>query len=161
MKRLLVGFLLACTCGAWGDVQQGSTPAVSIISFSWTNAQIVALGAATTGDITVATLPPRTVVRNAYVVILTPDSSANALTVACGRVAASYIDYVVASDAKAAANTVYGDASAERGTNLTEYDLPSYTADTAVVCHWIKTTTNLDTVVGSTGRVILQVSTLP
>lgn len=130
-------------------------------SYTWTNAMIVALGATTAGDIKVATLPAKEVVENAYVVIITPDSSANALTVACGRTSAAYIDYVVASDAKAAANTVYGDASGERGTNLTGYDLPSYTATTDVFCHFIKTTTNLNTVTASTGRVILETTLVP
>src|SRR6185369_2342466 len=112
----------------------------SVVSkFSWTNAMITALGASTTGDITVCTLPANVVVKNMYVVIDTPDSSANALSIAVGRVSASFIDYIVASDAKAAANTVYGDASAERGTNLTGFDLPSPTGTTAVNCHFVST----------------------
>lgn len=129
-------------------------------SYTWTNAMVAALSGGA-DDITVATLPAKTVVYNAYVVILTPDTSANALTVACGRTSTTYIDYIVASDAKAAANTVYGDASGERGTNLVGYDLPSYTTTTAVKCHFIKTSTNLSTVTGSTGRVILETALLP
>lgn len=132
-----------------------------IHSYTWTNAMVTALGATTAGDISVATLPAKEIVTNAYVIILTPDTSTNALTVACGRTSATYIDYIVASDAKAAANTVYGDASAERGTNLTGYDLPSYTGTTTVNCHFIKTTTNLNTVTGSTGRVILETMLVP
>lgn len=130
-------------------------------SYTWTNAMVVALGAVGAGDITVATLPAKTEVVDAQVVILTPDTSANALTVACGRVSATFIDYITAQDAKAVANTVYGDASAERGTNLAGYDLPSYTATTDVKCHFIKTTTALNTVTGSTGRVILTTRLLP
>lgn len=129
--------------------------------FTWTNAQVVALGAVTAGDISVCTLPAKTIVTNAYVVINTPDSSANALTVATGRVSAAYIDYIVASDAKAAANTVYGDAVGERGANLTGYDLPSFTGTTVVNAHFIKTTTNLNTVTGSTGTVYLETMTVP
>lgn len=129
--------------------------------YDWTNAMIVALGAATTGDITVCTLPAKTIVHNVYVVIDTPDTSANALTIAVGRVSATYIDYIVASDAKAAANTVYGDASAERGTNLTGYDLPSITGTTAVKAHFIKTTSNLNTVTASTGHIYIETTTLP
>lgn len=133
----------------------------AIHKFSWTNAMITALGAVTAGDVQVCTLPAKTVVTNCYVVLLTADSSANALTGAVGRVSASYIDYIVASDMKAAANTVYGDASGERGTNLTGYDLPSYTATTGVFMHFIKTTTNLNTVTGCTGVVYLETMTLP
>jgi hypothetical protein len=134
---------------------------VSLHRYDWTNAMVVALGAGGAGDIAVCTLPAKTVVLNAYVVITSPDSSANALTVAVGRTGASYIDYIVASDAKAAANTVYGDASAERGTNLTGYDLPSFTGTTTVNAHFIKTTSALNTVTGSTGSVYLLTMTLP
>lgn len=129
--------------------------------FDWTNAMVTALGATTAGDVSVCVLPAKTVVRNVYVVIDTPDTSTNALTVAVGRVSATYIDYIVASDAKAAANTVYGDASAERGTNLTDYDLPSVAGTTTINAHFIKTTTNLNTVTGSTGHVYVETEVLP
>lgn len=133
----------------------------AIHSYTWTNAQVVALGAATTGDISVATLPAKTVVKNAYVVITGAAAGPATVTVACGRTGAGYTDYIVASDAKAAANTVYGDASAERGTNLVGYDLPSYTGTTTINCHFISTVANLDQVTGSTGRVILETSLVP
>lgn len=136
-----------------------------VSSYTWTNAQVVALGASTTGDITVATLPAKTQVLDALVVIVTPDTSANALTVSCGDAigATPFINLVVASDAKATANTIYGDTLAERGTSIdTEFFyLPSYTATTLVTCHFIKTTTNLNTVTASTGRVILTTRLLP
>jgi hypothetical protein len=130
-------------------------------SYTWTNAQVVALGASLTGDIKVCTLPAKTVVKNAYIVILTAAGTVTTLTVALGRVSASYIDYIVASDAKAAANTVYGDASAERGTNLTGYDLPSYTGTTDVFCHFISTVQNLSSTTTSTGRVVIETVVVP
>jgi hypothetical protein len=129
--------------------------------FDWTNAMITALGGVGAGDLTVCTLPANTVVKNAYMVIDSPDTSTNALTGAIGRVSATYIDYIVASDLKAAQNTVYGDASGERGTNLTGYDLPSPTATTAVKLHLIKTSTNLSTVLGCTGHVYIETMKLP
>jgi hypothetical protein len=129
--------------------------------YDWTNAMVVALGAALVGDISVATLPAKTIVKNAYVIITGAAVGPATVTVACGRVAAGYIDYIVASDAKAAANTVYGDASGERGTNLTGYDMPSATGTTAVQCHFISTGANLSTVTGSTGSVYLETATLP
>lgn len=136
-----------------------------IHSYTWTNAQVVALGASTTGDITVATLPAKTQVKNAYVVITGQGAGTTTLTVSCGDAVGGtpFINYVVASDAKAAANTVYGDAVAERGTSLdTEFwYLPSYTATTLVTCHFISTGANLDQVTGSTGRVILETALLP
>ena len=132
-------------------------------SFTWTNAQVVALGAGLTGDITVATIPAKTAVLDAKVVITGQAAGTTTLTVACGIVAAGYIDWVVASDAKAAVNTVYGDAAAERGTSLDIefYALPSYAAESIVKCHFISTGTNLDTVTASSGRVILVTTLLP
>jgi hypothetical protein len=133
----------------------------TVSRYDWTNAMVVALGASLTGDITVATLPAKTQVEAAYVVIDTQCASTAGLTVAVGRTGAGYIDYIVASNAQVAANTVYGDASAERGTNLTGYDLPSYTATTAVVAHFISTTNNLSAVTACTGHVILVTTVLP
>jgi hypothetical protein len=152
------GVLTSATATA---VVQGRESGSLIHSYEWTNAMITALGGGGVGDVSVCTLPAKTVVKNAYVVIVTPDTSANALTVALGRTGAAYIDYIVASDAKAAASTVYGDAAAERGTNLTGYDLPSYTGTTTVNLHFIKTTTALNTVTGCTGRVIIETATVP
>lgn len=133
----------------------------AIHRFDWTNAMIVALGGVGTGDITVCTLPAKFVITNAYIVLLTPDSSANALTVSLGRVSATFLDYIGNSDAKAAANTVYGDVVGERGANLTGYDVPSFTATTDIKCHFIKTTTNLSTVTGCTGSVYIETMSLP
>lgn len=152
--------LQALTAGTL-TVTNSASLVKTVTRYDWTNAMVTALGGVGTGDITVCTLPAKTIVTNAYVVIDTPDSSANALTIALGRVSATYIDYIVASDAKASVNTVYGDASAERGTNLTGYDLPSITGTTAVKIHLIKTTTNLSTVTGSTGHIYLETAILP
>lgn len=127
---------------------------------SWTNAMVTALPT-TAGDIAWGTLPAKTIVRNAYVVITGAAAGPATVTVAVGRVSATYIDYIVASDAKAAANTVYGDASGERGTNLTSYDLPSYTGTTVINAHFVSSGANLSTVTGSTGMVCLTLDKLP
>ena len=68
---------------------------------AWTNAEVVALGATKDAELKVATLPAKTVVRNAYVVVDTNESYLSDLTVALGRTGATYIDYIVASNAKA------------------------------------------------------------
>ena len=137
-------------------------------AYAWTNAMLVALGASLTGDVNVAVLPAKTQVLAAYVVIDTPGTDANTLTVSCGDGAAPASNYVKAGDAKAAANTVYGDSitGSETGTNLfstffiTNY-VPSYTATTTVSCRFTKTVANLSTQTGSTGRVILVTTQLP
>lgn len=133
-------------------------------SYTWTNAQVAAL-AGTAGDINVATLPAKTQVLDAMVVITGAAAGPATVTVSCGDAIAGtpFINYVVPSDAKAAANTVYGDAVAERGTSIdTEFwYLPSYTATTLVTCHFISTGANLSTVTGSTGRVMLTTRIVP
>jgi hypothetical protein len=132
-----------------------------VTRLDWTNAMVTALGATTAGDVSIAVLPAKTIVVNAYIVITGAATGPAAVTVSVGRTSASYIDYIVASDAKAAANTVYGDASAERGTNLTGYDLPSYTGTTTVNAHFISTGANLSTVAASTGAIYLVTEKLP
>lgn len=124
--------------------------------YSWTNAMVATLGAALTGDITIATLPAKTVVEHAFIVIGTAATGSVAtLTVSCGRAAATYLDYIVASDAMAAANTLYGAVSGDLGTNLTGYDVPSWTATTVVKAHFVSTVANLSTVLTSTGSIYL------
>lgn len=130
-------------------------------AFAWTNAMVTALGAVTAGDVSVGTLPAKTVITNAYVVIGTSAGTVAVLNVSVGRTGANYDDYVVDSDAKAAANTVYGDAVGERGTNLTGYDLPSYTATTTVNAHFDAGAENLSTVTTSTGTVFVTYYLLP
>lgn len=133
----------------------------AVTKATWTNAQVVALGAVTAGDISVCTLPAKTRVKNVYVIIDSQAAGTTTLTVAVGRTSATYIDYIVASDAKVAVNTIYGDAVGERGTNLTGYDLPSYTATTTVYAHFISTVENLDQATTCTGTVVLETETLP
>jgi len=104
----------------------------------------------------------------ALLLLDSPDSSANALTVSCGDSGAGANNYVKAGNAKAAANTVYGDdiTGAETGAKLfstffiTNY-IPSYTATTTVSCRFTKSVTNLNTVTGSTGHVVLTTTLIP
>jgi hypothetical protein len=127
----------------------------------WTNAMVVALGAATTGDITVATLPAKEKVRDVLVVVNTSCTITGTLVVSVGRTGAAYDDYIVDSDLEAAANTMYGNDTAERGTNLTGYDVPSWTGTTNVVAHFESSGNNLDTVTTCTGSVYLTTELMP
>lgn len=141
-------------------------------SYAWTNAMVVALGAALTGDINVVTLPAKTRIDKALLVIDTAAAGPTTLTVSCGDAGGGtpFINYIVPSDAKAAANTVYGDlaSGAETGTSLFDATakwvgnyIPSYTTTTLVTCHFIATVANLNTVTTSTGRLILTTTLLP
>lgn len=130
--------------------------------FSWTNAMVAALSG-TTGNLLVCTLPAKTVVTKALIVITGQAASLTALTVSLGRVSAGYIDYLVASSAKAAANTIYGDAIAEVGTGLSAIlgDLPSLTTTTDVNLQFVSAIENLSTVTASAGDVILETVLYP
>ena len=139
----------------------GASLKKAIHRFDWTNAMVVALGGVLVGDISVCSIPAKTVVTNCYMVITTPSAGLTTLTVAVGRVGAAYIDYIVASDGKAAANTVYGDASAERGTNLTGYDLPNFTSATTVYAHFISTVNNLSAQTAGAGSIYIETLLLP
>ena len=131
-----------------------------VTKFTWANADVVALGAVLSGELTVVTLAAKTFVRNAYIVITGQGAGVTTLTVSVGRAAAAYVDYIAAGDAKAAVNTVYGDTAGERGANLTGYDLPSYTGTTVVKAQFVATGANLDQVTGSTGTIYLETITL-
>jgi len=143
----------AITAGTMTTV--GSSEAVSVdvtTCRGWTNAMVTALPT-TAGDIAFGTLPAKTKLIDAAIIITGAAVGPTTVTVSLGRTATTYIDYIVASDAKATANTVYGDVSGERGTNLTMYDLPSYTGTTVINAHFVSTGANLSTVTGSTGTV--------
>jgi hypothetical protein len=136
--------------------------------YSWTNAMVAAL-TGTADDITVGTLPAKTLARRAFIVITGQGvQGAGTYTVAVGTVATTYLDYVKAGDAKAAVGTMYGDAAAEvgtalyEGTNHTYLDhLPSMSTTTAVKAHFIAVGANLSTVTASTGDVYIETLTLP
>jgi hypothetical protein len=73
---------------------------------AWTNAEVVALGAVDDAELKIATLPAKTIVRNAYIVVDTRETHLTDLTVALGRTGATYIDYIVASDADVSAEAL-------------------------------------------------------
>ena len=135
--------------------------------FSWTNAMVVA-AAATSNKITVCTLPAKTLVKRCLVVIGTAATQGATLTVQAGTAAATD-GFIVASNAKAAANTVYGDADSEIGTLLfpTAADdhrvdyLPSYTATTAITIEFVIGAGTLADVTASVGHVILETVAVP
>lgn len=129
-------------------------------SFTWTNAMVTALGASTTGDIKVCTLPAKTVVVDCMLQVVTAETALTSLTGSVGFTAATYVDYILAGSLKAAANTFYGDAAAERGATL-GFSLPSYTGTTDVYMHLISGVENLSTALACTGRVILTTRLLP
>jgi hypothetical protein len=138
----------------------------TVSKFSWTNAMVVT-AAGTSNKIDVCTLPAKTVVTRCWVVIDTAATQAATLTVQVGS-SSGTTGFVVASNAKAAANTVYGDSDAEVGTNLfdaaddhwVDY-LPSYTSTTLIQAEFVIGAGTLADVTASTGSVILETISLP
>lgn len=145
--------------GAWGPcvaTQSAAAPNFGVIKYTIANADVVALGASLTGDITIGTLPANSRVLATYVNVTSADTSANALTISLGTVATGYVDWVVASDGKSAA--LYGDATAERGATNLDGAL-FYSTATTIKSHFVKTTTNLSTVTAFTATVYVAYQT--
>lgn len=134
----------------------------AIHKFSWTNAMVAALSG-TTNNLTVCTLPAKTIVKKAVVIITGQAATLTAVTVSLGRVSAGFIDYIVASNAKAAASTIYGDAIGEVGTGLSAIlgDIPSLSGTTDVKLQFVSAIEDLSTITASAGDVILETVLYP
>ena len=126
---------------------------------SWTRQQVLALGASPTGNLKVATLPAGTCVTNVFMVVTDIETISAQLNGSVGRTAAGYVDYIVASSHKSAA--IYGNASGERGTNNTGYDIPSTSATTDVYIRFDAGADNLGDTVGSAGYVVIEYFVIP
>lgn len=106
---------------SWAQVDAGTvtSPTFGVIKKTWTNAEIVTAGSGgTSGTIDVGTLPAGWQLLSAYIIVGTQATfAAGTLTMGVGRTGATYVDFLAASDLKAAAATVYGNAAAERATD--------------------------------------------
>lgn len=135
--------------------------------FLWTNAMVTALGAVTSGDVTVCTLPAKCRVLSATIVINTAGTNMGGATLTAQLgTDATFSNYLNAGSALAAANTVYGDADAElAAAMLTKCaHLPSWTATTAVKVRFVTDGAGgktLADVLTSTGTVYLCTEILP
>ena len=70
----------------------------------------------------------------------------------------TYVDWIVSSDIKAAAGTVYGDAAAERGTDMA---IKYYATAQTVKTQFIAGAGDLANVTGSSGTIYVVYLTLP
>lgn len=148
-----------------GTMSQGNSGRVILsegwVRHSWTNAMITDLGAVTSGDIAVCTLPAGYRVTDCIIQILTAETALTSCTMSVGITGATYVDYVLAGSIKAAANTLYGHTTATTGNSLngttSTFSYPSVTGTTVVNAHIVSGVENLSTAVGSTGYVFLRV----
>jgi hypothetical protein len=131
--------------------------------YTWANADIVALGAALTGDITIATVPARTVIYRVWMAITGQAAGVTTLAGSIGKTAAAYSDYFLTKSLTAAVNTLYGQVVGDYAAAMALYcgDMPSFTAATAIKLHLISTGANLSAVTGSSGVIILETTVLP
>jgi hypothetical protein len=138
-----------------------------IQKLSWTNAQIVALGHITgPAEITLITLPPRTAVANAWIVITGQAAGTGVCTATVGY-NSPFTDYLKSFNLQGPPNSFGGNVFASRGTRLDPTtapkvynDIPSLTGSTAIKMSFT-VDTFLDQVTGSSGDVFLQTYVLP
>jgi hypothetical protein len=141
----------------------------TVNKYQWTNAMLVALGANTTGDVTVCTLPAKMRVVSALIVIDTAGTNMGGATLTCQLgTDATFSNFISAANALATANTMYGDADGEMGGNLPPTQnvpfLPSWTGTTVVKVRFITDGAGgkkLNNVLTSTGSVYLVTEALP
>ena len=130
---------------------------------------VVAGGGVTTFDVTVATLPAKTRVVSALMVINTAGTNMGGATFTAQLgTDATFSNFLNVGSALAAANTMYGDADSEMGGNLPPTQhvpfLPSWTATTAVKVRFITDGAGgktLADVLTSTGSIYLVTERLP
>lgn len=126
---------------------------------TWSDVTVNSLGSVTTGNKRVATLPAKTIVKNVFVSVTVAESALATFTVSVGRTGAGYVDYIVASNGKAIA--IYGNDSAERGTNNTLFDIASWTATTDIFIQFVSTGDDLDAALDTAGTVVIDYMVIP
>lgn len=146
----------SCIGAASSSIQPG------LLKYSFTNAQIVAGGSGGTSyNLPIGTLPAKARVLATY---LTVDGqatfAAGTLTGSVGVAGTAYADWIVASDLKAAAATVYGDAAAERGATNIDGQL-YYSTAKSVYLQVLAGAGDLANVTGSSGTVTVVYEVLP
>lgn len=136
---LKVGGTTALSVSTAGVVNVASMDARSLGSVApfWTthvisNADIVALGAVTAGEITVVSSGARAILHRALIEVVAAATGATTITASLGTAAAAYDQLLLAADIMAAAGTLYGDLAAELGTAFVDYLGVFYPTTTAL-----------------------------
>jgi hypothetical protein len=146
---------------SWAQVD-ATTPTsgtFGVITKSWTNADVILGTGATTYNWFVGTLPAKSQMLSAYVTVDTQATlAAGTLKAGVGVAGTTYVDWVVSSDIKAAAATLYGNAAAERGTDAA---IQYYTTAKPIYTQFIAGAGDLVDVTGSTGTVRILYVTYP
>lgn len=124
-----------------------------------TNAQVAALGAAVTGDITLFDLTAKEFLENIIADVTVAGGGTTSLTMGIGKTSTAYVDCIVASDIKTAA-IVLGVLAAQRGVAMIGGDYHVGAAAT-YKAHFISTVQNLSAVTNFACTVYYKVGILP
>ena len=151
--------------GAWAPcvaTASSSTTTRGFLKYSWTNAQIVAGGTGGTSyNLPIGTLPAKSRVVATYLTVDTQATfAAGTLTGSVGVAGTAYADWIVASDLKASAATVYGDAAAERGATNIDGQL-YYSTAKSIYMQVLAGAGDLANVTTSTGTIVVEYVTYP
>lgn len=141
------------TPGTGIDVERMAGPRGVLSSLLLDNADVVGLGAVTTGNLTIATIPAKMEIEDMKAVVTSAAVGPTTVAMSCGRTGASYIDYLTSQSVKA--QVLIGETSGDRGANLTGFDIPNYSGTTPLICQFISTGANLSTVTGFAARIIV------
>lgn len=140
----------------WVEITAASPTAgaFGLIKKDWTNAEIVAAGSGgTSALLTVGTLPAKSQLLSAYIIVGTQATfAAGTLTMGVGRTNPTYVDFLAAGDLKAAAATIYGNAAAERATDAAIQYVATATPVKAIITAGAGDLANVTT---STGTIYL------
>lgn len=142
------------------DSTVASTTANGFIVWSWTNAQVVAAGTGgTSANLYVGQLPANSRPAAIYLINDTQATfAAGTLTASVGVAGTAYTDWLAASNLKATAATLYGNAAAEKGS---EFGSLYYTTAKDIYCQFVAGAGDLANVTTCTGTVRIEYVTYP
>jgi len=142
------------------DATTPTSGSYGFIKKEWTNAEIVAAGTGgTSANIAVGTLPANSRPVAIYLINDTQATfAAGTLTASVGVVGTAYTDWLAASNVKATAATIYGNAAAEKGS---EFGSLYYTTAKSIYLQFAGGAGDLKDVTTCTGTVRIEYVTYP
>lgn len=146
---------------SWAQIDAGTSSSGNFgcIVRSWTNATPILGAGGTTYNWLIGTLPANSQMLEAYLTVDTQATfAAGTLKAGIGVAGTTYVDWVVSSDLKAAAATIYGNAAAERGTDAA---ILLYTVAKPIYAQFIAGAGDLTNVTTCTGTVRILYYTYP
>ncbi len=137
-----------------------SVPHYAVLKRTWTNAEVVAAGTGgVTANLSVGKLPANSRPVAVYLINDTQATfAAGTLTASVGVAGTAYVDWLVASNLKATAATLYGNAAAEKGS---EFGSLFYTTAKDIYLQVLGGAGDLANVTTCTGTIYIEYVTYP